>query len=213
MNYFKHYTQLILKAQARGSIEGYTELHHIIPKSVGGSDASSNLVRLTAKEHFVAHLMLAKMYGGKLIYAAWAMANQKNKFQDRSYRITSSSYNLLKESCAANTGVRLKKANTGKKQSDEHKQSRLKALSEYLCSDRAAKQLEDASKRMKTNNPNKGGISHPNADQKVYRFVNTKTSEVVECKRVEFALYTKLSNGKIEGIMKGRTSREGWQLG
>ena len=38
-----------------------TERHHIIPKSIGGSDASDNLVDLTLREHFICHLLLTKM--------------------------------------------------------------------------------------------------------------------------------------------------------
>jgi|694.fasta_scaffold00027_170 hypothetical protein len=41
--------------------EGYVEKHHIIPKSIGGTDDSDNLVALTAREHFLAHWLLTKM--------------------------------------------------------------------------------------------------------------------------------------------------------
>lgn len=37
------------------------EVHHIIPRSLGGSDNSDNLVKLTYREHFVCHLLLTKM--------------------------------------------------------------------------------------------------------------------------------------------------------
>jgi hypothetical protein len=37
------------------------EKHHIIPKSIGGSNDASNLVLLTAREHYVCHLLLPKM--------------------------------------------------------------------------------------------------------------------------------------------------------
>ena len=39
---------------------GYTEKHHVIPKKLGGSNANSNLINLTAREHFIAHLLLYK---------------------------------------------------------------------------------------------------------------------------------------------------------
>ncbi len=39
----------------------YYEQHHIIPRSLGGSDYKSNLVFLTAKEHYICHLLLVKM--------------------------------------------------------------------------------------------------------------------------------------------------------
>lgn len=47
------------------SKEIYTEKHHIIPKSLGGGNSKSNLVTLTAKEHFVCHLLLTKMLVGR----------------------------------------------------------------------------------------------------------------------------------------------------
>lgn len=64
MNYQKIYNLLIAKAQARATVDGYKERHHIVPRSLGGSDDKSNLVELTAREHFVAHMCLALIYGG-----------------------------------------------------------------------------------------------------------------------------------------------------
>lgn len=40
----------------------YCEKHHIIPKSEGGSNEPDNLVNLTAREHYIAHLLLDKIY-------------------------------------------------------------------------------------------------------------------------------------------------------
>lgn len=39
----------------------YCEKHHIIPKSEGGDDSDGNIVNLKAREHYVAHLLLAKI--------------------------------------------------------------------------------------------------------------------------------------------------------
>lgn len=61
MNYEKIYHNLIEKR--RKSIpEEYSEIHHIIPRSLGGSDNRENLIKLTAREHFIAHALLSKMY-------------------------------------------------------------------------------------------------------------------------------------------------------
>lgn len=43
----------------------YTERHHIIPKSFGGSNKKENLVRLSAREHFLVHWILPKMCESK----------------------------------------------------------------------------------------------------------------------------------------------------
>lgn len=61
MNYNKIYINLINK---RTNIKpnGYTEIHHIIPRCLGGSNNKNNLIELTAKEHYIAHLLLTKIY-------------------------------------------------------------------------------------------------------------------------------------------------------
>lgn len=71
MDYLKHYTNLITKAQSR-TLEGYKERHHIVPRCLGGSDEPDNLVDLTPEEHYIAHLLLVKIYPGKgkLVFAA-----------------------------------------------------------------------------------------------------------------------------------------------
>lgn len=66
MNYPVIYKKLIEKGKQRGynkkKINGYHELHHIIPKCLGGSNERSNLVMLTAKEHYIAHKLLCEIY-------------------------------------------------------------------------------------------------------------------------------------------------------
>lgn len=61
MNYAKHYDRLITRAQFR-VIDGYCEKHHIVPRCMGGGDESSNIAKLTAKEHYVAHQLLVKLH-------------------------------------------------------------------------------------------------------------------------------------------------------
>jgi hypothetical protein len=53
--------------------DSYVERHHIVPKSVGmNRDHYSqpwNSIKLTSKEHFIAHMMLWKAFGGKMTFA------------------------------------------------------------------------------------------------------------------------------------------------
>ncbi len=80
--YFKWYYEIVTKAKTR-DIEGYVEHHHIIPKSLGGTNNKDNLVKLSAKEHFVAHLLLTKMTEGedkkKMVRAFWLMSKGTGK--------------------------------------------------------------------------------------------------------------------------------------
>jgi hypothetical protein len=96
MNYTKIYTQIIDRAKIRAII-GYSEKHHIIPKCMGGNNDNENLVKLTAKEHFICHKLLCKMYpdNSKLKYAVWAMCRQR-KTNTRSYNISSREYDFLR---------------------------------------------------------------------------------------------------------------------
>lgn len=66
MDYCKIYANLIKKGVDRKVLDGYSELHHIVPKCLGGLDDDSNLVSLTAREHYMAHLLLTKMYPDNL---------------------------------------------------------------------------------------------------------------------------------------------------
>jgi len=59
----------------------YYEKHHIVPMCLNGSNDKDNLVLLTAKEHFIAHRLLYKIYpeDKNIALAFWGMCNQKNK--------------------------------------------------------------------------------------------------------------------------------------
>lgn len=61
MNYQRIYNELI-NSRLLHPATGYVERHHILPKSLGGSDSLQNIVVLTAREHFIAHLLLSKIY-------------------------------------------------------------------------------------------------------------------------------------------------------
>lgn len=74
MNYQQLYNRLILFRQ-KNPATGYTEKHHIVMKSMGGSDDPSNLVVLTGREHWIAHLLLYKIHkNSQTIHACHMMA-------------------------------------------------------------------------------------------------------------------------------------------
>lgn len=95
MNYEKIYDNIIRKAQNRNGDNGYYETHHIIPRCMGGSDDKTNLVKLKAKEHFLCHLLLTKIYPYELcLVVAFNMMLVSSKHQNR---ITGKKYKFLKE--------------------------------------------------------------------------------------------------------------------
>ena len=66
--YRKLYMQIITRAIERDPPEGYTEKHHILPRSIGGDNSPENLVVLTAREHFICHYLLPKFCIGGAYY-------------------------------------------------------------------------------------------------------------------------------------------------
>lgn len=81
MNYKKIYDSICNRAKDR-KIEGYVERHHIIPKSKGGSNDSSNIVELTAREHLLCHWLLARHTGDHRDWFAFkAMITLRTKDQ------------------------------------------------------------------------------------------------------------------------------------
>jgi len=63
--YERWYTELIYTRKLRILPDSiYTEKHHIVPRSLGGSDDSDNIIKLLPREHFIAHLLLARIHVG-----------------------------------------------------------------------------------------------------------------------------------------------------
>ncbi len=88
--YEQWYNNIIEKAKNREFQIEVGEKHHIIPKSLGGSDETNNLVVLTLREHFICHVLLTKFKVGqekyKMIWALHRMAfSEKYKITSRMY--------------------------------------------------------------------------------------------------------------------------------
>jgi len=83
------YKQIIDNAVGRPSIDGeYYETHHIVPRSMGGKDDESNLVRLTGREHYIAHWLLFRIHGNKQMAYAWIamlMNRDGKRYTSRSF--------------------------------------------------------------------------------------------------------------------------------
>jgi len=74
--YRKWYDQIIDRARNR-TLTGYVERHHIVPRSLGGTDDPGNLVNLTAREHLICHMLLPRFVepSDKMWNAVWRMMN------------------------------------------------------------------------------------------------------------------------------------------
>jgi hypothetical protein len=114
--YTKWYHAIVQNANLRTlSDDTYIEKHHVIPRSLGGVDSKENLVRLTAREHFVCHLLLTKMVTGPAQYqmlSAVTRFRQSRKYQKRI--LTSWEYQKIRE-CAISARI-------GQRHTDEARQ-------------------------------------------------------------------------------------------
>ncbi len=102
--YTNWYYALIDRAQKRNwskrSAPYYVERHHIVPRALGGTNMGDNLVYLTAKEHFICHLLLPKMVDGEyrhkmlcaLHYMQTAHTNDMFRYTSRVYEIFKRDY-------------------------------------------------------------------------------------------------------------------------
>ena len=116
MNYQKVYDKLVKRAQLRqkaNPIEGYKERHHIIPRALGGPDTKDNLVELTVREHFIAHKLLARIYGGGMWYALHMMMYGRDNHQ-YNYIVTSRDYEVLRKNLAHSVETKAKISATKK---------------------------------------------------------------------------------------------------
>ncbi|AUM58396.1 homing endonuclease [Proteus phage phiP4-3] len=106
MNYKRIHDLIINRAINRPIPIGYTEKHHIIPKSLGGGNEPENIVILTGREHYIIHKLLYKIYKNKSMQAAFAIMALTSR--NRNYRVTSHDYSLGKELASlAKTGVKM----------------------------------------------------------------------------------------------------------
>lgn len=112
----------------------YYESHHIIPRSLGGN--KEQVAILTAKEHFICHLLLCKMTTGKarskMLHALKCMQEMKGK-EHSQQRYSSKLYQKLKEEiCKAMSDLRTGVPNyklRGHKRSKEFKEKLKKSFS------------------------------------------------------------------------------------
>lgn len=133
MNYFKHYQLLCSTRKTMNRQKGdsqYYEKHHILPKSLGGDNNDTNLVLLTSKEHYLAHLLLYNYYkniGGesfrKMAFALVSMLGS-NKHQQRQV-LSSRQYSIAREAAIeSKLGVKiLDTVNYKQPKSENHREN------------------------------------------------------------------------------------------
>jgi hypothetical protein len=136
--YTKIYYSIIYNAKAKSRIKGdmYYENHHIKPKSLGGNNDKDNLVLLTPREHFICHLLLAKITLDsdriKMIYALRRLANSNIVLNSRQYDVVRNLHISVLKSIPKSEEHKKKisEANKGRKLTREHREKLRKPKTE-----------------------------------------------------------------------------------
>ena len=137
--------------------------HHILPQSLFPEfkdlkKHKFNCKILSFRAHFIAHYILSKAIGGKMLFAFNRMCNTKEKLKINSIlysefkkchsKIVSDFMKVNNPMFNEETKIKVSKSNTGKKASEETKAKMSK--NSYMKTDIARKQK---SEQMKKNNP------------------------------------------------------------
>ena len=150
MNYQRIYDALCKRGRER-MLKEYTEKHHILPRCLGGSDSKENLTNLTAREHYLAHYLLTKIYPSdyKLLHAFGSMARvspqQQRTYMSRHYEKMTSARSLAMKINNPAKGGAWNSGTAGQ----GHKSLRKTDITDW--------EKKAQSERMKKNNPNASG--------------------------------------------------------
>ncbi len=155
----------------------YYESHHIIPRCMGGEGElrdvyHDNIVQLTAREHFICHKLLCKIFPNEkgLFYAVWNMTSRSGAHDKMKRHIPSSrEYESLRKKFSE----LMSKNNPGRNKSIETR----KKLSE------SKKSKPSPRKGCKHTEESKLKMSRWQLGEKNPRFGKRDTPEVVEKRR------------------------------
>lgn len=111
-HYTDRYIKFIQHVSKFPTKETYTEKHHILPRSLFPEyeNDENNIVVVSAREHYIAHWLLAKACGGKM----WFAFNMMN-------RIIPSRSSLLYQYARKEISLIISNSNTGRVRSEEFK--------------------------------------------------------------------------------------------
>lgn len=168
--YHKWYYNIINDARQTPRT-GYTETHHIIPKCLGGGKESSNLIKLSAREHYIVHLLLTKFTIGiakkKMFYALHRLSNREDSLKIKTSRL----YEYLRinhaKAVSKDTKARIRDVNNifvrgkgkshaeifGKKRSEEIKQSIRKSNKNRVWSEESRQKMSSSQKQRYRSRP------------------------------------------------------------
>lgn len=207
--YTKWYNSIIINAKSR-SLTTYTENHHIIPKSLGGGNDPTNMVKLTAREHFVCHLLLPKMLTGvnkrNMTFAIWSILNRDHSRSRSRHKVTSHIYERLKRQVASASSAlhkgKLVSVETRNKISDSRKGKPGPNLGKPMS--------EEQKEKMRATIAENGRIISPETVAKIletrkhYKHSEETKAKISSSNKGKTVVVTNEAKSKISATLKGR---------
>lgn len=243
MDYGKIYEMFIKDRVGKQKITAsYTERHHIVPRSLGGGNEPENIVILTARDHFFAHLLLAKIHGGPMLIALWRMSHKKS--QGSKFRVvTSRQFNKIRMDYAQEMSKRfsgvprplwvrkkiseslkgrvidkkwrenMSKSRTGKKL-PPMSEERKRAIAERMTGDKNHRFGKPLSKKqIEAIRKANSGKNSSSHNRSIFKFIH-KNGTIEECTQLDLREKYKIKNhGNLSMVCSGkRRSCEGWMI-
>jgi len=157
----------------------YYESHHIVPKSLGGEDLAYNRVLLTAKEHFVVHLCLTKMFMDDYSIHSMkhAMSNLVRSSGNQGRKISAWQYEIARKLHAEAA----RQFHTGRVKSETERSNISKALKGKPKTPEALRNSKEAQSRPevreKKSRAMKGRVFSDQHKQKISESAKTRSSD------------------------------------
>jgi len=206
----------------------YTERHHVLPKSMGGTDDEDNLVWLTAEEHLTVHLLLPKMIVDdhnirKMLLAAVRMANPQSKTQKRIIgdNLIPEIAALRKEAALLHSAYMSKRNSGGnnpffgKQHTEKTKEKQRKASTNRIVTNDMRKNYSKGRKKFYEENPERRpqGKCNPRYDFTNYEWKNIFTGEILKATRHEMTERYPALKSNISQVINGNYSHaKGWKI-
>lgn len=212
--YTEKYEKFIIARKNRNLPDDeYFETHHIVPRSLGGTDDNSNLIKLTAREHYIAHAILWKMkfsgnYHAKMAYAFCTfMYGFKHKKHKQSYKFSSRLYEAFKKDLSElqsellsgkgnpfygknhseETKNKIRKYRKGKKQEEIFSPESLKNIREarknLVITEEQKQKQKESIKKYWENDKNKEKVSKRSSDSWKDPLYREKMNPYIEARR------------------------------
>jgi hypothetical protein len=152
----------IIQSARNSPLPDIKERHHILPKSLGGSNDKTNIVTLSPRQHYICHQLLIKMTVGqdknKMVYAFWIMAN-RTKLKKSNSKIYLESKKIIKNQMSSRIITdefreKCRQRQLGKPMLPQTKLGLLKANTGKNLSDEVKEKIQYTAKKYYKNNPN-----------------------------------------------------------